>query len=123
VLPQKRERERERRGYSLVAKVETPSPLRIFSSLLSLFFASTTGPLFWGPLSERIGRRPVFLIALLCYTGFNLGCALAQNTATILIMRFLAGSFGAAPLTTSGGVIADIWDVKRRGIAMSVFSL
>lgn len=60
---------------------------------------------------------------MLFYTGFNLGCALSKNTASILVFRFLAGTFGASPLTNSGGVIADIWDVKRRGIAMSIFSI
>lgn len=81
------------------------------------------GPLIFGPLSERLGRKPVFVVSILFYTGFNVGCALSKNTASILVFRFLGGVFGAAPLTNSGGCIADVWNAKSRGIAMSLFSI
>ncbi|KAI0307922.1 major facilitator superfamily domain-containing protein [Multifurca ochricompacta] len=91
---------------------------------VSLFIAGyCLGPLVWGPLSEDIGRRPVFLISFLFYTGFQVGCALSQNTASILVFRFLAGTFAAAPLTNSGGVVGDIWDAKTRGKAMLLFAV
>lgn len=91
---------------------------------LSIFIAGyCLGPLLWGPLSEILGRKPVFILAMFVYTCFNVGCALAPNTAGILVFRFLAGTFAASPLTNSGGVIADLWDAKTRGIALSLFSL
>jgi len=91
---------------------------------VSLFVAGyCLGPLVWGPLSEDIGRRPVFLITFLFNMGFQIGCALSQNTASILVFRFLAGIFAAAPLTNSGGVVGDIWDAKTRGKAMLLFAV
>ncbi|KAK0528732.1 hypothetical protein OC834_003952 [Tilletia horrida] len=91
---------------------------------ISVFVAGyCLGPLIWGPLSEWVGRKPVFIVALLFYTGFNVGCALSQNTGSIIVFRFLAGTFAAAPLTNSGGVIADIWDPATRGIALCIFSV
>lgn len=57
------------------------------------------GPLLWGPLSEIVGRRPVFIVTFIAYIGFQVGCALAPNTAAILVFRFLGGTFAAAPLT------------------------
>lgn len=91
---------------------------------LSIFIAGyCLGPLLWGPLSEQYGRRPVFILAMFVYTCFNVGCALSQNTASILVFRFLSGTFAASPLTNSGGVIADMWDAKTRGVALSLFSL
>lgn len=92
--------------------------------LISLWVAGyCLGPLIWGPLSERLGRKPVFLISIITYTGWNVGCALSKNTASILVFRFLGGTFGAAPMTNSGGLIADVWDAKRRGVAMCLFAL
>ncbi|KAJ9104644.1 hypothetical protein QFC21_002142 [Naganishia friedmannii] len=39
---------------------------------ISLFVAGyTCGPLIWGPASEQVGRKPVFLVAFLFYTGFQ----------------------------------------------------
>ncbi|WVF67479.1 hypothetical protein IAT40_002235 [Kwoniella sp. CBS 6097] len=91
---------------------------------LSLFVAGyCVGPLLWGPLSEAYGRRPIFIISFVVYTGMQVGCALSKNTASILIFRFLGGTFAAAPLTNSGAMLADIWDGDHRGQAMSIFSL
>lgn len=91
---------------------------------LSIFIAGyCLGPLLWGPLSEQYGRKPVFIVAMFAYTCFNIGCALSKNTASILVFRFLSGTFAASPLTNSGGVIADMWDAKTRGVALSLFSL
>jgi len=79
-------------------------------------------PLLWGPLSERYGRRLIFLAVWLPYCGFVLGTALAQNTAQVLVFRFLSGAFASSPLTNSGGVISDMWDSDRRGDALAIFS-
>jgi multidrug resistance protein len=91
---------------------------------ISLFVAGyCVGPILWGPLSETYGRRPIFIITFIIYTGFQVGCALSKNTASILVFRFLGGTFAAAPLTNSGALLADIWDGDHRGQAMSIFSL
>ncbi|TNY21912.1 major facilitator superfamily domain-containing protein [Rhodotorula diobovata] len=92
--------------------------------LISVFVAGyCLGPLLWGPLSERYGRRLVFLIVWLPYIGFQVGCALAPNIGALIVFRFLGGCFAAAPLTVSGGAIADLWDADRRGDALAVFAL
>lgn len=81
---------------------------------IGLFVAGyCVGPLVWGPLSEQYGRRSVTLIAFFIYTAFQVGSALSHNTASVLIFRFLGGTFAASPLTTSGGIIADIWDAGQ----------
>lgn len=65
-------------------------------------------------MSERIGRYPVCNIALVGFVAFNLGCALSPNIGALLAFRFLVGVFGASPMTTSGGIIFDLWDTKVR---------
>lgn len=88
----------------------------------SLFLCGyVAGPIIWAPLSEMIGRRPVFIMAITVYTILQLGVALNTNLVTILIFRFLLGLSAAAPLSNSGGVIADIWDAAQRPQAMSIF--
>ena len=91
---------------------------------VSLFVAGyCVGPLFWGPLSESYGRRPVFLVSFFFYTCFQVGCALSKNTGSILVFRFISGCFASAPLTNTGGLISDIWDPDHRGQALSLFAL
>lgn len=63
------------------------------------------GPVIWGPSSELIGRKLLFLISLAGFTLTNIGCALAPNFVTLLVMRFLSGVFAAAPMTNGAGVV------------------
>ncbi|KIY62541.1 MFS general substrate transporter [Cylindrobasidium torrendii FP15055 ss-10] len=79
------------------------------------------GPLLWGPLSEEYGRRPVFIFTFLVYGAFQVGMALAPNTASLIVFRFLGGLFAAGPLTNSGAIIADMWPTEERGNPMSFF--
>lgn len=88
-------------------------------SLFVLGFA--VGPLLWAPLSELYGRRHVMNASALGLTAFTAGCAGAQNIETLLILRFFAGSMGAAPFAVSGGVIADTFDIKTRGLASGLY--
>ncbi|KAK7468768.1 hypothetical protein VKT23_003269 [Stygiomarasmius scandens] len=91
---------------------------------VSLFVAGyVIGPLLWGPLSEEYGRRPIFIICFFAYMMFQVGMGLAQNTATLLILRLLGGIFAAAPLANSGAVMSDIWDARTRGKALAVFTV
>lgn len=81
------------------------------------------GPLFWGPLSERYGRRSIFIASWIPYFGFQIGAALSPNIGALIVFRFLGGVFAASPLTTSGGLIADLWDADRRGDALAIFAV
>ncbi|KAJ5774847.1 hypothetical protein N7457_009743 [Penicillium paradoxum] len=89
-------------------------------SLFVLGFA--IGPLLWAPLSELFGRQILFITTYAALTAFNAGVAGSQNAWTLIILRFFAGSFGSSPLTNAGGVIADMFSAKQRGIATSLFA-
>ena len=89
-------------------------------SLFVLGFA--IGPLIWAPLSEIFGRRHIFTISFMFLTAFNAGTAGATNIQTLIILRFLAGSFGSSPFGNAGGTIADMFPASQRGIAISLFA-
>jgi multidrug resistance protein len=78
--------------------------------------------LFWAPLSELFGRQILYVSTYGAFTAFNAGVAGSQNIATIIILRFMAGAFGSSPLTNAGGVIADCFQARDRGLAMSIFA-
>ncbi|GAA5855824.1 hypothetical protein JCM8547_000375 [Rhodosporidiobolus lusitaniae] len=90
-------------------------------SLFVLGFA--LGPLLWAPFSEQFGRRAVFIPTYFLFALFHIPCALAKNIETLLICRFLAGFWGSAPLTNSGGIISDLFSASDRALAMSLFAL
>ncbi|QPH01820.1 hypothetical protein C2857_006023 [Epichloe festucae Fl1] len=81
------------------------------------------GPLFWAPFSELYGRQKLFFITYMALTAFNAAGAASPNMAALIVLRFMAGAWGSSSLTNSGGMIADLFEAKERGIATSIFAL
>lgn len=91
---------------------------------VSLFVLGfSVGPLVWAPISELYGRQYVLFATMGLTTVFLAGSVGAQNIETLLILRFFAGTFGSAPLTNAGGVIADLFTAGERGVATSIFAM
>ncbi|KAH8926864.1 MFS general substrate transporter [Atractiella rhizophila] len=80
------------------------------------------GPIIYAPVSESIGRKPVYLLSYLLYFLFTLPSALAQNIGTLIVSRALAGLFASAPMTNVGGTVADMFSLETRGWPMTIFS-
>ncbi|KAH0846209.1 hypothetical protein AYO21_11072 [Fonsecaea monophora] len=89
-------------------------------SLMVLGFA--VGPLLWAPLAEAVSRRDILLIALAFYVMWTAVCATAQNITTLIVLRFLCGTFGSAAFVIPAGQLSDMWEAKYRGVAQAVFS-
>lgn len=97
----------------------------ILSSLtVSIFVLGyVIGPLILAPLSEIYGRRFVLTGANVFFCVWQIGCALAPNLSALIVFRFLAGIGGSGCLTIGGGVIADLFNADRRGLATAVYSM
>lgn len=89
-------------------------------SLFVLGFA--LGPLLWGPLSELMGRKVPLFGGFFVFAIMQIPIALSPSLAGVLICRFLAGSFGAAPIGLVSTIYADFWDPANRGIATALYS-
>lgn len=61
------------------------------------------GPLFFAPLSEVVGRKPIYCISIFFYFIFTLPAALAKNAATLVVSRQIAGLAASAPMCNVGG--------------------
>ncbi len=79
------------------------------------------GPLFIAPLSETLGRRPVYIGTLTCFLAFTAGAGASHTFASLLICRFLAGFCGSAGVAMGGGTVADIWDLEKSGGSAALF--
>lgn len=81
------------------------------------------GALFSSPMSELVGRYPVYLGALSLFGIWVMASALAPNIGAQIVFRFLAGFCGAAPLTVAGGSMSDIWNPKEKTWAFPIFAI
>ncbi|KAF1358504.1 MFS general substrate transporter [Lizonia empirigonia] len=80
------------------------------------------GSLLLAPLSEMYGRRPVYLIAVAIFTILIIPCALSNNLAQILVMRFFGAIAGAAMISNAPGTVSDIVSDDYRALAFSGFA-
>lgn len=72
------------------------------SASLSLFLAGfALGQLFWGPLSDRYGRKPVLLSGLAIFAAGCLGMLWVHNAPLMLALRFLQ-AIGVCPRPLPG---------------------
>jgi MFS family permease len=74
-------------------------------------------------VSEIWGRRIMYTISALCWLLLTIGIARAQNPATVIICRALAGCAASPGSTLVGGSIADLWLTFERDPAMLMFSV
>ncbi|KAE8448794.1 hypothetical protein EG329_008796 [Mollisiaceae sp. DMI_Dod_QoI] len=79
------------------------------------------GPMTLAPLSEYLGRSPIYIVSYGIYLLFLVGTALVKNLGGFLVLRILSGMFAAVTIANFGGTIADLWDSHHTGPAMSIF--
>ncbi|KAL2192573.1 major facilitator superfamily domain-containing protein [Corynascus similis CBS 632.67] len=95
----------------------------VFALGVSLFVLGfAVGPALWAPLSELYGRQILFVTTHGLVVAFVAASAGCNSMASLLVFRFFAGTFGASPMTNSGGVIADLFPPAERGLAMTIFA-
>ena len=76
-----------------------------------------------GILASRLGRKRLFLIAIIGFTTSSALCGLAQNLSEIVLFRVLQGIFGAALVPIAQAVLLDINPQERHGQAMAMWGV
>ncbi|TDZ25311.1 putative transporter [Colletotrichum orbiculare MAFF 240422] len=99
---------------------DDPSLAHLTVSAYVLGFSA--GPLLIAPLSEVLGKKPVYqasnVLLLLC----NLCCLFAPSAQWLIAFRFLAGCAGASPITQGSGTVTDVMKKSERARALSVMA-
>lgn len=74
--------------------------------------------LVWGPLSDRVGRRPVILGSLVAFTVLTAATALVDSVGAFIGMRLVTaiGASGVVPIALA--LIGDLFPYQRRGRAL-----
>lgn len=92
-------------------------------SLSVYFIGIAVGQAVYGPLSDRLGRKPALYAGLLMFIGASLGCALSQNVQTLIAFRFVQALGGCAPLVVPRAIVRDHFDQRDSVRMLSVLML
>ncbi|OAQ82754.1 multidrug resistance protein [Purpureocillium lilacinum] len=92
-------------------------------SVAMYMLAMSIFPLWWSSFSEQLGRRTVYLVSFSLFVVFSVLCAVSTSAAMLVVFRVLTGGASASVQAVGAGTIADIWEPRERGRAMSMFYL
>jgi Bcr/CflA subfamily drug resistance transporter len=84
------------------------------SASLSLFLAGfAIGQLFWGPLSDRYGRKPILLAGLAIFALGCLGMLWVRDATLMLVLRFVQAIGVCAAAVTWQAMVTDYYPAQR----------
>ncbi len=81
----------------------------------SVFIGAALGMIVLGDVSDRIGRRRIFVVNLLAFVGLSIVSAFVQNVPELMAVRFLLGIAIGADVPTSMAFLNELAPKKSRG--------
>ena len=78
-------------------------------TMTAVLLGFALGQLFYGPLSDRFGRRPLLLMGLTLYVLASFLCARSPDLPSLIAGRLLQGLGGAAGMVLARAIILDRW--------------
>ncbi|ATY60033.1 Major facilitator superfamily transporter [Cordyceps militaris] len=90
-------------------------------TITSYLIVQGISPLFWGSLSDTIGRRPVYLYSFSVYIVSNIVLSITPNFPVLLVFRGLQAAGSASTVSIGNGVIQDIATPDERGSFISFY--
>ena len=78
------------------------------------------GMLFWGPLADRFGRKPVLAAGVALYTLFASLCAVAPSFETLIAGRALQGACAAVTRVLVVAMVRDLFEGEAMARVMSL---
>ena len=95
-------------------QADLQTPAAAISASLSLFLAGfALGQLFWGPLSDRYGRKPVLLSGLAIFAIGCLGMLWVRDANLMLALRFIQALGVCAAAVTWQAMVTDYYPAQR----------
>jgi MFS transporter, YNFM family, putative membrane transport protein len=90
-------------------------------SVSLLVLAVAIGSLFYGPLSDVAGRKPVMVVASFLVAVPTLLCAFAPSFTVLLIFRTLQGLFMPGLTSVAIAYVNEEFEGRWRGLAMGIY--
>lgn len=79
-------------------------------------------PSFMGTFADTGGRRPAYILAFTIYTAANIGLALQDSYAALMVLRCIQSAGSSGTVSFGYGVIADIATPAERGMFIGPMS-
>ncbi|MDR0849109.1 MAG: multidrug effflux MFS transporter [Propionibacteriaceae bacterium] len=92
-------------------------------TLTAFLIGAGAGQLFFGPLSDRIGRRVPLIVGTAVCVVAGLGAVLAQNLVVLVVARLVQGLSGSAGMVLGRAIISDVAKGREAARAFNLTSI
>ncbi|PWQ93724.1 multidrug effflux MFS transporter [Leucothrix arctica] len=88
-------------------------------TLIVYFVIYAFGLLFWGPLSDKFGRKPILLTGTVIYTAASLLCAMVSSVEFLIGARIIQALGGSAVTVVATAIVKDLYNGREREKVMA----
>jgi DHA1 family bicyclomycin/chloramphenicol resistance-like MFS transporter len=88
--------------------------------VVTYFLGFGIGQIFWGPLADRFGRKPILAAGVALYTGFALLCAIARSFELLIAGRVAMGASAAVTRVLVTAMVRDLFEGEAMARVMSL---
>lgn len=99
------------------------SPARVQQTVSAYLFGMALGQLAFGPLTDRFGRKAPLLAGLGLFAVASMGCALAGELESFIVLRFAQALGGSSGMVVIRAVIRDRFDELQSARVLSLMML
>ncbi|KAG8529167.1 uncharacterized protein KY384_005802 [Bacidia gigantensis] len=105
---------------SALARDLHTSTAKINFTITSYLVVAGLAPSILGDMADRIGRRPISLLAMLLFLGANIGLAIQHSYSALVALRCLQSAGASSTIALAYGIISDISTPAERGSYMGI---
>ena len=103
-----------------IARQLGASTAQVQLTLSAYLIGFALGQIFYGPISDRHGRKPVLIAALGLYCAASLACALSTSIEMLWLARAFQALGGSGGIVLARAVVRDLYSGARAGRELSL---
>jgi DHA1 family bicyclomycin/chloramphenicol resistance-like MFS transporter len=92
-------------------------------TLAAFFIGFAVGQLFYGPVTDRFGRKPPLYVGLAIYVAASIGCAVATSAGMLIALRLVQAVGACAAAVTSRAMVRDLFEPREAARVFSTLML
>jgi DHA1 family bicyclomycin/chloramphenicol resistance-like MFS transporter len=105
-----------------IARQLNASTAQVQFTISAYLIGFAVGQIFYGPVSDRHGRKPVLMAAIALYCVASLACALSTSIEMLIVSRAVQALGGCGGIVLTRAIVRDIYSGARAGRELSMIA-
>ncbi len=106
-----------------IARQLNASTAQVQFTISAYLIGFAVGQIFYGPVSDRHGRKPVLMAAIALYCVASLVCAIATSIEMLIVARAFQALGGCGGIVLTRAIVRDIYSGTHAGRELSMIAV